>query len=70
VRAAGARRFLFFALAVCFTGQALPLPESATWRSDQCLTCKVAKFIAAVCGGWPKIISNLRSLLETVSAVL
>jgi uncharacterized protein YndB with AHSA1/START domain len=27
-------------------------------------------FIAAVSGGWPKIISNLKSLLETGSAVL
>ncbi len=29
-----------------------------------------SKFIAAVSGGWPKIISNLKSLLETGSAVL
>jgi uncharacterized protein YndB with AHSA1/START domain len=28
-----------------------------------------SKFIAAVSGGWPKIISNLKSLLETGSAV-
>jgi hypothetical protein len=28
------------------------------------------KFIAAVSGGWPKVISNLKSLLETGSAVL
>jgi uncharacterized protein YndB with AHSA1/START domain len=29
-----------------------------------------AKFIVAVSGGWPKIISNLKSLLETGSTVL
>jgi uncharacterized protein YndB with AHSA1/START domain len=29
-----------------------------------------SKFIEAVSGGWPKIISNLKSLLETKSAVL
>jgi uncharacterized protein YndB with AHSA1/START domain len=29
-----------------------------------------SKFIVAVAGGWPKIISNLKSLLETGSAVL
>jgi len=29
-----------------------------------------SKFIAAVSGGWPKVISNLKSLLETGSSVL
>ena len=29
-----------------------------------------SKFIAAVSGGWPKVISNLKSLLETGSVVL
>jgi uncharacterized protein YndB with AHSA1/START domain len=29
-----------------------------------------SKFITAVSGGWPKVISNLKSLLETGSAVL
>src|SRR5512140_1922509 len=29
-----------------------------------------SKFIAAVSGGWPKIISNLKSLLETGATVL
>jgi len=28
-----------------------------------------AKFIEAVSGGWPKILSNLKSLLETGQAV-
>jgi hypothetical protein len=29
-----------------------------------------SKFIAAMSGGWPKIIANLKSLLETGSIVL
>ena len=29
-----------------------------------------AKFIEAVSGGWPKILSNLKSLLETGELVL
>jgi uncharacterized protein YndB with AHSA1/START domain len=29
-----------------------------------------SKFIEAVAGGWPKVISNLKSMLETGSAVL
>jgi hypothetical protein len=29
-----------------------------------------SKFIEAVSGGWPKVISNLKSLLETGSAIL
>jgi hypothetical protein len=29
-----------------------------------------SKFIVAVSGGWPKILSNLKSLLETGSTVL
>jgi uncharacterized protein YndB with AHSA1/START domain len=29
-----------------------------------------SKFIVAVSGGWPKVVSNLKSLLETGSAVL
>jgi uncharacterized protein YndB with AHSA1/START domain len=31
---------------------------------------ETSKFIEAVSGGWPKIMSNLKSLLETGSAVL
>jgi hypothetical protein len=34
------------------------------------IECEPSKFIVAVSGGWPKIISNLKSLLETGSAVL
>jgi uncharacterized protein YndB with AHSA1/START domain len=29
-----------------------------------------SKFIEAVSGGWPKVVSNLKSLLETGSAVM
>jgi hypothetical protein len=29
-----------------------------------------SKFIGAVSGGWPKILSNLKSLLETGDVVL
>src|SRR5215831_19055826 len=31
---------------------------------------EASKFIVAVSGGWPKVISNLKSLLETGAAVL
>jgi uncharacterized protein YndB with AHSA1/START domain len=34
------------------------------------IECEPSKFIAAVSGGWPKVISNLKSLLETGSTVL
>ena len=34
------------------------------------IDCKPSKFIEAVSGGWPKIISNLKSLLETGTPVL
>jgi uncharacterized protein YndB with AHSA1/START domain len=34
------------------------------------IECEPSKLIEAVSGGWPKIISNLKSLLETGSAVL
>jgi uncharacterized protein YndB with AHSA1/START domain len=33
------------------------------------IECEPSKFIEAVSGGWPKIISNLKSLLETGSPV-
>jgi hypothetical protein len=29
-----------------------------------------SKFIAAVTGGWPKVLSNLKSLLETGAIVM
>ena len=34
------------------------------------IECDPSKFILAVSGGWPKIISNLKSLLETGSIAL
>ena len=34
------------------------------------IECQPSKLIAAVSGGWPKVISNLKSLLETGSTVL
>src|SRR5215468_5607218 len=35
-----------------------------------CIEREPSKLIEAVSGGWPKVISNLKSLLETGSAVL
>jgi uncharacterized protein YndB with AHSA1/START domain len=34
------------------------------------IECENSKFIGAVSGGWPQILSNLKSLLETGSIVL
>ncbi len=34
------------------------------------IECQASKLIEAVSGGWPKVISNLKSLLETGSAVI
>jgi uncharacterized protein YndB with AHSA1/START domain len=34
------------------------------------IECEPSKFIEAVSGGWPKVISNLKSLLETGSIAL
>jgi uncharacterized protein YndB with AHSA1/START domain len=34
------------------------------------IECEPSKLIAAVSGGWPKVISNLKSLLETGSIAL
>ena len=46
------------------SGSAVKLSITHTIERDP------SKFIVAVSGGWPKIISNLKSLLETGSAVL
>jgi uncharacterized protein YndB with AHSA1/START domain len=46
------------------TGTAVKLSITHTIERDP------SKFIAAVSGGWPKVISNLKSLLETGSIVL
>jgi uncharacterized protein YndB with AHSA1/START domain len=34
------------------------------------IECEPSKFIEAVSGGWPKVISNLKSVLETGSVVM
>ena len=46
------------------SGPAVKLSITHTIERD------TSKFIAAVSGGWPKVISNLKSLLETGSAAL
>ncbi len=46
------------------SGTAVRLSITHTMERDP------SKLIAAVSGGWPKVISNLKSLLETGSAVL
>ena len=46
------------------TGNAVKLSITHSIERD------ASKFIEAVSGGWPKIMSNLKSLLETGSAVL
>lgn len=46
------------------SGTAVKLSVTHTIERDP------SKFIAAVSGGWPKIISNLKSLLETGSVAL
>jgi uncharacterized protein YndB with AHSA1/START domain len=46
------------------TGAAVKLSITHTIERDP------SKFIVAVSGGWPKILSNLKSLLETGSSVL
>jgi uncharacterized protein YndB with AHSA1/START domain len=46
------------------TGTAVKLSITHT------IECESSKFIAAVSGGWPKVISNLKSLLESGSIAL
>jgi uncharacterized protein YndB with AHSA1/START domain len=46
------------------SGTAVKLSITHTIERD------ASKFIEAVSGGWPKIVSNLKSVLETGSAVL
>jgi uncharacterized protein YndB with AHSA1/START domain len=46
------------------SGTAVKLSITHTIERDS------SKFIEAVSGGWPKVISNLKSLLETGSAVM
>jgi uncharacterized protein YndB with AHSA1/START domain len=46
------------------TGSAVRLSITHT------IECEPSKFIVAVSGGWPKVLSNLKSLLESGSIVL
>ena len=47
-------------------------PSGATVKLSiiHSIECEASKFIEAVSGGWPKIVSNLKSLLETGSIAL
>ena len=47
-----------------------PEPDAVKLTITHCIDCAESKFIAAVSNGWPKILSNLKSLLETGSIVL
>src|ERR1700733_12634431 len=47
-----------------------PSGTAVTLSITHTIEAEPSKFIAAVSGGWPKIISNLKSLLETGAAVL
>ena len=46
------------------TGSAVKLSVTHT------IECEPSKFIAAVSGGWPKVLSNLKSLLESGTIAL
>jgi hypothetical protein len=57
--------------AVLTSGSHIRTPRSSPGREQPgFLVRHVGGFIEAVSGGWPKVISNLKSLLETGSAVL
>ena len=47
-----------------------PIGTSVKLSITHTIEREPSKFIVAVSGGWPKVISNLKSLLETGSAVL
>jgi uncharacterized protein YndB with AHSA1/START domain len=47
-----------------------PIGAAVKLSITHTIGCDPSKFIAAVAGGWPKILSNLKSLLETGAAVL
>lgn len=47
-----------------------PNPGAVKLTITHSIECADSKFITAVSGGWPKVISNLKSLLETGSAAL
>ena len=47
-----------------------PVGEAVKLTVTHSMECEGAKFIDAVSDGWPQILSNLKSLLETGSVVL
>lgn len=47
-----------------------PLPEAVKLTVTHAIDVADSKLIQAVSGGWPRIISNLKSLLETGQVVL
>ncbi|HWI78033.1 MAG TPA: SRPBCC family protein [Ramlibacter sp.] len=47
-----------------------PIDQAVKLTITHGIEREASKFIEAVSGGWPKIMSNLKSLLETGSAVL
>jgi uncharacterized protein YndB with AHSA1/START domain len=47
-----------------------PTGNSVKLSITHSIDAEPSKFIEAVSGGWPKILSNLKSLLETGAIVL
>ncbi len=47
-----------------------PIGSAVRLSITHTIECEPSKFIEAVSGGWPKILSNLKSLLETGSIAL
>jgi uncharacterized protein YndB with AHSA1/START domain len=47
-----------------------PIGPAVKLSITHTIECEPSKFIVAVSGGWPKILSNLKSLVETGSAVV
>jgi uncharacterized protein YndB with AHSA1/START domain len=47
-----------------------PIGTAVKLSITHMIDCEPSKFIVAVSGGWPKIISNLKSLVETGAIVL
>jgi hypothetical protein len=47
-----------------------PVGEAVKLTVTHSIEREASKFIEAVSGGWPQILSNLKSLLETGAVVL
>ena len=47
-----------------------PAGEAVKLTVTHSIECERSKFMDAVSGGWPQVLSNLKSLLETGSVVL